>query len=329
MWFPGEVECANGAAPRTADILRPFNTVFGNLPNDDDLLTLTFAIDDEGRPHSIDWASGSERTLADAPAALAGSRFEAGMPAEDCRISYRASTATVEQAPFAELVSLSISPDGPRPPREVWDRVYGSTECAKAPRPQQLVTVMPEFAKLPTKPGARAWTLIGFDIGEDGETQAVKVVANTGNETLDDAGLTAISESRFASGTPKSGCRYPYWRNPVRLPAPEKPQSDGSCEGLPDWDFPPVLRYPEAFERRLIEGWALVRYDVASWGETGNVEVVDAQPASAFGTAAEMIIRRAKYEADGKGATNCTTLVSYVLPDERGLLDQSGDSQPD
>ncbi|MCA0978322.1 energy transducer TonB [Qipengyuania flava] len=309
--------------------MRPFNTVVGNLRNGDDLLTLAFAIDDEGRPHSIDWASGSERPLADAPAALAGSRFEAGMPAEDCRISYRASTATVEQAPFAELVSLSISPDGRRPPREVWDRVYGSTECAKAPRPQQLVAVMPDFAKIPSKPGARAWTLIGFDIDEDGETQAIKVIASTGNETLDDAGVTAISESRFAGGTPKSGCLYPYWRIPVRLPAPEKPQSNRSCKGLPGWDRPPVLGFPQAFERRLIEGWALVRYDVASWGETGNVEVIDAQPASAFGTAAKMMIRRAKYKADGKGATDCTTLVSYVVPDERGLLDQSGDIQPD
>ena len=320
MWYPDEVNCEAGTFPQAEELLRPFNTTTYALEEEPAPASLTFAIDDTGRPHSIDFANGSSQTLADAPAALAGSRFRAGASARNCTISYEARTATFEQAPFAELVSLSISPEGRRPPKKVWERIYGSSECMKPPRPRQLVRVMPDFAKIPGKTGARDWTLIGYDIDEEGRTQSPKVIATTGSPALDEAGIQAVDQSRFAEGAAKTGCLNPFWRNPLRLAAPHRPEGDSPCDDLPDWDWSPNLRYPAAFQRRLIEGWALIRYDVASWGETGNVEVIDAQPASAFGVAAMQMMQRAKYKAAGEGATGCTTLVAYVLPEEDGTL---------
>ena len=78
-------------------------------------------------------------------------------------------------------------------------------------------------------------------------------------------------------------------------------------------DQMPALVFPEPFRRRSIEGWAIVRYDVAPWGETGNVSAVAAEPASAFGQEAVRIVQQARLAPSPQGYSGCLDLVRFVL----------------
>jgi TonB family protein len=74
------------------------------------------------------------------------------------------------------------------------------------------------------------------------------------------------------------------------------------------------LVFPENFRRRSIEGWAVIRYDVAPWGQTGNVRVAEAQPAAGFGDAARSIVQLSTRRPSAYGYTGCLELVRFVLP---------------
>lgn len=319
MWFPADLRCETGGPIEGSGILRPFNTLVRGTSENAERVILTFAVGPEGRPHSIE-REGNRFNPAgsNASAALAGSRFPAGSPRQRCQMTYHAKVASFEEAPLGEVVSLSITPDIGRPPQEMWDRINGSRDCMSPPRPQQLVRVMPDFSKIKGKVGARDWTLIGYDIDDSGKTTSPHVVLGTNNAELDAAAVKAIQESRFTEGTAKTGCLFPFWRNPELLEAPAMPDDQSPCDN-PAWERAPVLTYPKAFQKRLIEGWAVVRYDIAPWGETGNIEVVEAQPAADFGQAAHAMLRGAKHEPLDEGATGCFARVIYVMPDEKGM----------
>ena len=70
--------------------------------------------------------------------------------------------------------------------------------------------------------------------------------------------------------------------------------------------------------RRRIEGWAVVRYDAAPWGEIGNVTVLAAQPSADFGTQAQVVLRSAKVAPSESGFTGCVERVRFVMPPESG-----------
>lgn len=74
-----------------------------------------------------------------------------------------------------------------------------------------------------------------------------------------------------------------------------------------------MLRYPDAYRRQGVEGWGIVAYDVAPWGQTGNLRVVASEPSAAFGAAAMETVRAATKEASPQGYSNCVTRVRFVL----------------
>ena len=89
-----------------------------------------------------------------------------------------------------------------------------------------------------------------------------------------------------------------------------------TCSGEPKWAFLPPLGsyFPAAFRRRGIEGWAVVRFDVAPWGETGDVEVLASEPADAFGKAAARLIASARKAKAGRGDVGCVEKVLFKMP---------------
>jgi TonB family protein len=76
----------------------------------------------------------------------------------------------------------------------------------------------------------------------------------------------------------------------------------------------PPIGFPPEFERRGIEGWAVVRFDIAPWGGVGNVAVVAAEPAAAFGQQAVQIVGAARKAPSARGYTGCMARVLFKLP---------------
>jgi outer membrane biosynthesis protein TonB len=57
----------------------------------------------------------------------------------------------------------------------------------------------------------------------------------------------------------------------------------------------------------------VVRYDVAPWGGTGNIEVLASEPADAFGEAAKRVIAGATRPPSTTGATGCVDRVRFKM----------------
>jgi TonB family protein len=158
----------------------------------------------------------------------------------------------------------------------------------------------------------------GFDIDRHGRPIHVRTLAGSGAVALDAASRAATTRSRLAPGA-HHGCLWPYWKAAATLPAPPVPEEDSvrpqdaTCPREHGWARAPVLRYPEPYRRRSIEGWAMVTYDVAPWGETGNVKVLASEPTAEFGEAAKAMIRAATLPTSRAGYVGCVDRVRYVV----------------
>lgn len=316
MWVPGEVRCVGEAAPAGQALRRPHNTVVHSSAAAAKPVTLRFAIDTTGRTHSIAVESSPAAYQWDEiSAALASSRFVPGRAYTACSVTYSNSFAEFDTAPLPELVSYSMNQVSGRLPREAWQRIEAGADCFASPRPQQLLRAYPDFGKILGTPGVRDWSLVRYDTDVSGRPKRPVLVTGTGNRALDAASISAVAESRFTAGA-RSGCLYPYYRNAVVLEAPtmpDKPVEPAACERRDGWQVKPVLQYPAAYSRRSIEGWAVIRYDIAPWGAIGNVSVVDAQPSADFGRQAKRMIEMARAKPSETGAQNCVVHVRYEM----------------
>lgn len=314
-WMPGPVRCADRAV-EGAPIRRPLNTLFYG-DREPAPLTLRFEIAADGRPMSIardgpPFVMGADDLLP----AFSASRFPAGART-GCTVTYRPERVPLGEAPVADLVSYTISPRSGRLPRSGWDRIRQPGTCTDLPRPAALLRAMPDFPKIAGTPGVQDWSLVAYDTDTAGKPVKVRVAESTGNRALDAAAVKAMRASRFSQGA-RTGCIYPYWRAAESLPAPPIPDNvaapAATCPEGRDWQTPPTLTFPEPYGRRRIEGWAVVRYDVAPWGEIGNVSVVAAQPTADFGRQAERVVRSARFRPSAAGRSGCTDRVLFKMP---------------
>ncbi|PCD02475.1 energy transducer TonB [Sphingomonas spermidinifaciens] len=315
-WVPGPVRCADGPV-EAAPIRRPGNTLrYGSGPATQAPVELRFAIAADGRPVSIDRAPGGYRYHPDdLLPALAASRFPAAAR-RDCSITYSPVSTPLGEAPVAELVSYTINPRSGRLPREGWDRIRPAGNCADRPRPGALMRAMPDFRNIAGTPGVQDWSLVAYDTDAAGKPTGVRAVEGTGNRALDAASVKAMRASRFSGGA-RTGCVYPYWRTADTLPAPPMPDAvaapSPTCPDGRDWAKAPTLTFPEPYRRRRIEGWAIVRYDVAPWGEIGNLTVVAAEPTADFGRQATQMLRMARLKPSAQGRSGCIDRVKFVM----------------
>lgn len=335
-WTPGAVRCAEGAA-----IARPARRPLGQLlwariaslqP-----VTLRFAIDTAGRTlgigHSVPataWGAGT-----DLGPALAATQFAPGAPRTGCTITYTPSVASFDRAPIADLMSYSLSPISGALPADGWARIQATGSCDAQPRPAALLRGFPDFRGLPHTPGVKDWSMVAFDLDARGHPRNAQVTHGTGNTALDAAASDAVARSRFTPGA-RTGCRYPYWMAPATIAAPPSPDLAGfadpaaRCPSPYTYATAPRLTYPENYRRRRIEGWAIVRFDVAPWGEIGNATVLAAEPSEDFGTHALQVIRTARFAAAPAGRTGCVEAVRFVIgrDDAPGAAAAAGLAQP-
>ena len=312
-WIPGQVRCEGGAIASVVEGRRPYNTLWSGRGSEPPAMSFDFAIDATGRPISIKRTSPSYFNHGSGGAAMVSSRFAANAALDGCSITYWPVIRPVGEAELVELASYVMTNQSPRLPKEAYDRLHADDECRAGTQP--ILQAFPEFDRIPATPGVRDWTMIGFDVEPSGETANVRHLYGTGNEALAEAAEEAVEASRFNQGPMRHNCSYPYWRNAAVLPAPPAPPrgADWSdpCEAL-EWDRGPQLVFPEAYRSRSIEGWADIAYDVAPWGEIGNVRVLRAEPIDDFGEAAKRMIERSSTRK-GQGFTGCETRVFYRM----------------
>lgn len=322
-----EVRC-RGEVVRPSFVARPLPDSAW-LREDQEAATyqIAFRIADDGRPLGISRPNrvGDEHRYGDqddlAPA-LAAWRFPPGAERPGCVATFAPRAVAVADAPPAMLHRYVALPrTGGAAWKAVTDRLREeSPGCFGSGPPRPLLQGYPDFDAIPQPPGAFSYSMIGFDIDASGVPAKVRVLSSDGNAAFDQASVAAIEKSRFAGGA-RTGCHYPYHRRqatPVEAPRPPERDTfvaaDSRCDSKEPWAKTPVLVFPEAFRRRPFEGWAIVRYDVAPWGATGEIEVLASEPAAAFGEQARNVIRAATRASSAEGATGCVDRVLFKLP---------------
>jgi len=336
----GEARCDGSGAERPVLTEEPFNGASfappaapaGAAPDE---VRLSFRIAADGRPLGIK----AERRLQlpidtrDVAAAFAAWRFAPGPERSGCTAAFRVEAVPVSRADppalhrFLALQALAGSPI-PAAARAAFRRAMPAGSTCFDPRPNVRLQAFPAFEEIPQPPGTASYSFVGYEIAADGSTRGARIASSSGNRMLDRQSLAAIGRTRYQPGIRK-GCNYPFYRRqaePLRPPPPPeeaafRPEGATCPAERPQWAHMPELVFPEEFRRRAIEGWAVVRYDVAPWGATGNVTVAASEPAAAFGEQAVRIVSSARKPPGGQGFTGCVVRVIFVLPERDGEPD--------
>lgn len=330
-WSAGEVRC-NGVPVTVTGLRQPSVELLWGAGQTRASATLLFALDPTGRATSIRRESLADAPSTDLAPALAASRFAAGATRTNCTITYTPRIAPLAEAAVADLIAYTLAPDNGTLPQEGWERVRLAGTCLDLPRPEALLRALPDFSHISATPGARDWTMVRYDTDARGRPRGTQVIQGTGNRALDAAAMTATRASRFTGGA-RTGCQYPYWLRPAKLVAPEltaaaRAAEDGpGCPDRPGFLTAPRLTFPEPYRRRMIEGWAVIRFDVAPWGEIGHLSVVASEPTDDFGSQAIIVMRSATLPTSERGRSGCVDRVRFVMgPD--GMSDPSEPPRP-
>lgn len=301
-------------------------------------VVLAFSVDDAGRPRDIrsvqDTPSTSDVILAarlsddeDQQAALAAWRF-AGGPRADCRATIRYSAKTVEEAATDDLLRyFSVTRTRGALRDSVAKRLGGpDADCGsdgRGGRAPRTISVPDFMTGRRPPPGGRSWTVVRWNVDAQGRATSVETLGSSGDADLDREGRRAIAETVMWPGAPQTGCVFNFHRVGDALAAPDMPVRDEDPQQSCPADIADRLRlditpqhFPPAFAKRRIEGWALVRFDLATWGQTGAIEVIDAQPSVVFGQHARRLIASARAAPAQTGAVRCVLPIRYRLPAE-------------
>lgn len=329
-YVPGSVDCA-GTTVTPLQVERTFPTIgFAEARAAAAPISFTFRIDAEGRPLDIEREVGkfAPQTYAyvqsdDVAPAFATWRFAGGNPRAKCRITFEATGSPAIEAPLSLVRRYIVAPHNRSPEeRQFFKRIQAAdSDCFGANSPEVRLRAFPAFERISQARGTWSYAMAGFDINASGKPFNVRIVDSDGNAALDRATIDAVQRSRFAPSA-KHGCTYPYYRRPKEpLEAPKAPEAatfapaDAKCPAdQTGWTSMPSLRFPAGFQQRSIEGWAVIGYDVAPWGATGNVRVLAAEPAAMFGEEARSIVSMARQAPSQAGRSGCVDIVRFVMP---------------
>lgn len=324
-WQPGAVTCGDsGDRPANIaalDLVAPYPQALV-LAVPPAPMIVSFDIAADGRAFNIRPAAGqrSRFDTRDIMPALRASRFATGAEQRGCRITYTPQLQPLATADLRTIARLGASP-GNRLDKAGWQQIAPGN-CREQPSAAPLLRAYPDRRKLTPIAGDRVWTYVRYDIDAGGKPVGIATAISSGDAALDAEVRTAVSKGRFAGG-PRTGCGISWRTAPASVAAPPLPEGSESagntaCE-IPDrWERKPVLTYPEPYRQRAIEGWAVVRYDVAPWGELGEIKVLAAEPSSDFGEAAVNVLRRARFKPPAAGLTGCVDRVRFAIRADEG-----------
>ncbi|MCP9223689.1 energy transducer TonB [Erythrobacter sp. LQ02-29] len=287
-----------------------------SLERDSQVQTVGFAIDAQGRTISIRLPDGTYGD--DIAPALAATRFAAGTPRQACTARIVARYYPHDQIPRALAARYWTIPTRDRPRLETHALIAGPDgNCEKEP-PRWLVRAQPDFDRVPVDPGALDFVAMTYSVDSAGRPRDIEARFTSGNAAFTQVGKRVMAQWRFQPGEARAGCAYGYWSAP-RSPLPPPPLDPGPMKKeCPDLHFAymPELGpyFPRAFSQRSIEGIALLRFSVAPWGQIGDVEVVESQPAEAFGEAAMLLLPRARLDRSDAPRVGCTATIRFSVP---------------
>lgn len=292
---------------------------------------IAFELDGTGRPLGIRALSaGSEGSATDAlspamheptHAAFAGWRFDAGART-GCVLTIRYTPVPIDQADPTLLTRFFGVTRTSGPAREaVQARLRGPGRACDPDR-RALTVAFPDFDVGNPRPGVQDWTVVQWSVDAEGRPFDVATLDSSGDAGFDAEARRVAGSVRLEPGRVLTGCLYNWYRRGAILPAPPMPAPPpdplAACpqavlSGFRPGEFEPTAT---AFRARGVEGWALVRFDIAPWGEIGNVAVMVAQPAAAFGEAARRIVMTGRGQP-GPGAIRCVQPFQFRVPPER------------
>jgi hypothetical protein len=288
-----------------------------------------FTIGEDGRPLGITQrvaASGPKGYVQgnDLAPALSLWRFPEGVAGAACTMTFAARSVPLDRAAPADLYRVAaLRMANPSEFQTVMQQIRKSGDCAGPGRPRMLLRAFVDDRRIPQTPGVPSYAVASFDVDADGVPQNPGIVASDGNRVLEAAASDAAARSRYVGNAPRTRCTIPFGR-PATVPVPAPPMPpkaaypEGRCPEPVRWARPLNLEFPDAFRRRAIEGWAIVRYDLAPWGATGAVTVLASEPAADFGEQARRMIIAARAETSSSGAQGCIARVQYRMatPDD-------------
>lgn len=291
--------------------------------------TVAFAIDEKGEPHSIGAAVRSDDLVVipsaaeeELQASLSAWRF----PAEarnDCTLTVSSRRLALGDAGPALVVrALALSGGAGLGPDLRRALARPGDDCSTLPG--MRMAVPPDRRLGATPAGGRSWSVVRFDLDEDGTPRQAEALASSGDAEWDAEVLRAVRATRLAAG-PRRGCVAAFSRFGNEKPLPPLPDVAALNRCSADQRArltPQRLVYPEAFLRRGIEGWAVVRFSMASWGSLNDVEILEAQPAQAFGDAAARLIRSGRVEPSREHAVGCVDRVIFRMPEAGEAADE-------
>jgi len=314
-------------------------------------IEVAFDITADGRPHALrDTGPLAPLPSIDGSAAdavIVGTwRFAPGRPYAGCRVRAEGRFVHVEDASRSLILDVvgeasggstyNALDAGPRPiPASspamtafandiaAFHRILaapGST-CASAGPLHALRKATPDTAGLGDPPGARDWALVDYDVSADGRTANARIAGSSGNQAYDARALAAVGASVF-EGPARTGCLAVFRHSGPPLAWPKEPplKQAERCPAPPALAAEDVSRfYPAVYQAEKIEGWALVRFDVAASGTVTNVRAVRAEPAAAFGQAALRMLSASKAVAPGHAETGCLIAVAFKFPLARSM----------
>ncbi len=331
-FVPSQIMCAETPMPGTGVVMSLPVVVnrYGPAIQSAPALVLRydFVIDADGRTRTIRRTAtastpGYYVNTSDIAPSLAVSRFPAGDPRSKCSITYTGLTVPIDAAPLQVLYELASRPETEGTVGTVYDRLRPvGSDCRRGPGQYRRLN-LPAFEKIARPPGAASWVFLAYDVDRAGKPNNVRVLGSSGNQALDRAGASALSNNRYEPGIGFTGCTYHFngaessERTAPELPA-DAPRDNGEQPGcvVDPTSISALLNgsaYPSAFARRRIKGVAVVGYDTAPWGAIGNVRILASEPDEAFGEAARSVLSSARVSESATGRRGCIRRVRFEL----------------
>lgn len=251
--------------------------------------------------------------------AIAAWRFQAGAPRSGCSLTVQAHVLSFADAgPQRLLRAFALRVVGPAD-KDWREAAIPGSDCYTGERLAERVQHFVAVDEMKEPAGSRSWSVVVFDVGADGHTRNLKVAASSGRSDLDAAALAAQRQSTYARRA-RVGCVLRYYTTPgtVSLTAPARRNTPSlDCPLDPRLTFSFTPHFPPAFQSRSIEGYALVQYDTAPWGQVGAVKVLASQPAEAFGKNAEASIQSARAPSSDVGSKGCLMPMIFRIDGSR------------
>lgn len=315
----------NGAAVRPLLDVRPLSTVaFASNGPELTRQSFRFRIDQSGRTLSIAKTDSKAWLLVDssdlAPA-IAATRFATGTPRTACEVTFQPVATPISQSNPADLAFYYAMPHRlTEQDRRVFDALLpaGST-CKDFPRPR--VIHYADVDKVTQAPGTASYAVLRYDVDRAGRSVNIAALYSSGNAQLERAAVKAQRGSRHDGA--RIGCVARYTKQqrtvlalPPSAKATQLPPSEqtGECGNIMQWARPPQTTFPASFGRRYIEGWALIGFDIAPWGATGNLKVLASEPSAEFGEAARAAMSAALRAPSPTGASGCRRAFTFKMP---------------